>query len=79
MEIDVLIQAIESHRVRITDHADEEVHADNLVLDDIYFSVSQGEIIEDYPTDFPFPSCLLISTFLMEWRLTLASPQTVFL
>ena len=59
MEIDVLIQAIESHRVRITDHADEEVHADNLVLDDIYFSVSQGEIIEDYPTDFPFPSCLV--------------------
>ena len=59
MEIDILIQAIESHRVRITDHADEEVHADNLVLDDIYFSVSQGEIIEDYPTDFPFPSCLV--------------------
>ena len=59
MEIDVLTQAIESHRVRITDHADEEVHADNLVLDDIYFSVSQGEIIEDYPTDFPFPSCLV--------------------
>lgn len=59
MEIKVLIQAIQSHRVRVTDHADEEAHADNLVLEDIYFSVSQGEIIEDYPTDRPFPSCLV--------------------
>jgi len=59
MEINPLIQAIKSQRVRITDHADEEAHADALVLADIFSSVSQGEIIETYPTDRPYPSCLV--------------------
>ena len=30
-----------------------------LVLDDIFFSVNNGEIIEDYPNDKPYPSCLI--------------------
>ena len=59
MEIENLIQAIRAGRVRVTDHADEEAQADRLVLDEIYFSVFNGEIIEDYPSDKPFPSCLV--------------------
>jgi len=59
MEIGQLIQAIKSQRVRVTDHADEEAQADALVLDEVFSSVSRGEIIEDYPTDKPYPSCLV--------------------
>ncbi len=59
MEIDLIIEAIRANRIRITDHADEEAHADQLSFDEIFFSVLQGEIIEDYPTDRPFPSCLV--------------------
>jgi hypothetical protein len=59
MTIDNLIQAVKSNQVRVTDHADEEAQADTLILDEIFYSVSQGEIIEDYPTDRPFPSCLV--------------------
>lgn len=34
--------------------------ADGFSRDDVYTSVLQGsEIIEDYPSDFPFPSCLI--------------------
>ncbi|MFQ5641242.1 MAG: DUF4258 domain-containing protein [bacterium] len=51
--------AIKNGRVRITDHADEEAVADKLVLDEIYFSVNNGEIIKQYPDDRPYPSCLL--------------------
>ena len=48
--------------MRITDHADEEADANNLTFDEIYFSVINGEIIEDYPTDKPYPSCLILGS-----------------
>ena len=59
MDIDGIIEAIQRNRVRITDHADEEAEADQLTLDEVYFSVLHGEIIEDYPTDRQYPSCLI--------------------
>lgn len=59
MDIGVILQAIQANRVRITDHADEEAEADRLTFDEIFFSVLHGEIIEDYPTDKPYPSCLI--------------------
>lgn len=60
MNIVDIIAAIQANCVRVTDHADEEADADNLKLDKIYFSVVHGEIIEDYPNDKPFPSCLIL-------------------
>jgi len=59
VDIDRIIGAIRGNRVRITDHADEEAHADRFSLEDVFSSVLQGEIIEDYPTDRPYPSCLI--------------------
>ena len=59
MNISDIIEAIRANRVRITDHADEEAEDDRLMFDEIYFSVFHGEIIEDYPTDKPYPSCLI--------------------
>jgi|SRR3989338_2935282 len=59
MNITNIIEAIRANRVRITDHADEEAEADRLTFDEIYFSVLYGEIIEDYPSDKPYPSCLV--------------------
>lgn len=45
--------------VWLSDHADEEAEVDDLTFDEIFFSVSNGEIIEQYPTDKPYPSCLI--------------------
>ena len=59
MDIQSIIDAIRDNRIRITDHADEEAQADILSFDEIFFSVLQGEIIEDYPADKPYPSCLI--------------------
>jgi hypothetical protein len=59
MKISDIIEAIQASRVRITDHADEEAQADNLSFDEVYFSVLYGEIIQHYPTDKPYPSCLI--------------------
>jgi hypothetical protein len=59
VEIADLIAAIQAGRIRITDHADEEAQDDTLAYDGILFSVIQGEIIEQYAGDRPFPSCLV--------------------
>ena len=59
MEISKIIEAIDENRIRISDHADLEAHEDRLSFEEIYCSVREGEIIEDYPTDTPYPSCLI--------------------
>jgi len=59
LEINDIIQAIRHNRIRITDHADEEAHADDLSFDEVFTSVIYGEIIENYPKDKPYPSCLI--------------------
>ena len=59
MDICNIIDAIRNKRIQITDHADEEAENDQLTFDEIYFSVFNGEIIEDYPDDKPYPSCLI--------------------
>lgn len=65
MDIQDIINAIRNTRIRITDHADEEAQADSLSFDEIFFSVLQGEIIEDYSTDKPYPSCLIYGNSFM--------------
>jgi len=59
VKIEDIIDALQHNRIRITDHADEETRADRLTFDEVFFSVLQGEIIEDYPSDTPYPSCLI--------------------
>ncbi len=58
-KIQHIIQAIQDEKIRITNHADEEANADKLTLIEIIESVCDGEIIEEYPTDMPYPSCLI--------------------
>lgn len=59
INIEDIVESIRVGRIRITDHADEEAGSDSLIFEDIYFSVQNGEIIEQYPRDKPYPSCLI--------------------
>jgi hypothetical protein len=60
MNIQSLQQAIAGGQFRVTDHADEEMTADALLLDEVLQAVMSGEIIEHYPSDRPLPSCLIL-------------------
>ncbi|HIC91819.1 MAG TPA: DUF4258 domain-containing protein [Syntrophaceae bacterium] len=60
MKIESIIESIHANRVRITDHADEEAHNEGLSFEEIFASVSTGEIIEQYLDDRPYPSCLIL-------------------
>jgi hypothetical protein len=55
VDLEDIIDAIRHDRIRITDHA----QADRLSFDEIFMTVFQGEIIEEYPSDRPYPSCLI--------------------
>ena len=59
MDVGNIIKAIQSRKIRITDHADEEAHDEGISYDETFLSVHNGEIIENYPTDRPYPSCLI--------------------
>ena len=59
MRIEDLLRAITGGRIRVSDHADQEANDDRLSYDEIAASVMRGEIIEDYPQDRPYPSCLV--------------------
>ena len=55
-----LTESIRNNRYNITDHADEEKEKDRLILQEIIESTVSGKIIENYPKDFPLPSCLIL-------------------
>ena len=59
MEIADILNAVRSGQIRITDHADEEAQNDGLSYDEIFSSALTGAIIENYPDDKPYPSCLV--------------------
>ena len=59
MNIKRIIDALKSGRVNITRHAYQEAKNDSLALDDIIYATHNGEIIEDYPDNKPFPCCLM--------------------
>ncbi len=59
MDIVKIQKAIKKGKVNISEHADEELENDAINDDELYYSVSNGEVIEDYADDKPFPSCLI--------------------
>ena len=67
VKLEDIMDAIRHDRIRITDHADEEAQADNLSFNEVLVSVFQGEVIEEYLADMPYPSCLIYGkTFMNE-------------
>lgn len=49
-----------SDKVFITQHAAIRLRERHIKYNDIISAIQTGEIIENYPTDFPYPSCLIL-------------------
>ena len=45
--------------IAITNHARMRFRERGITLDNIEVAINNGQIIEEYPTDKPFPSCLI--------------------
>lgn len=59
VELNDVEAAITAGRLRISDHAYDEAREDQISLDDVLAATVNGEIIEQYPEDRPYPSCLV--------------------
>ena len=44
----------------MTQHAELRRRQRGISVPDIKYAIQTGEIIEDYPDDYPFPSCLIL-------------------
>ncbi|MCC6805923.1 MAG: DUF4258 domain-containing protein [Deltaproteobacteria bacterium] len=51
--------AVAARAYRITDHGAEEMIADDLLEAELVAATATAEQIEDYPTAYPFPACLV--------------------
>lgn len=45
--------------IRITLHAAKRLEQRGIFLKDVISCIMNGEIIEQYPDDYPYPSCLI--------------------
>lgn len=59
IDINNLRSYYEKERVIITIHAQERLRQRGIRAKDVRNRIMTGEIIEQYPDDFPFPSCLI--------------------
>lgn len=60
IDIEDLIQYFENDMVFATAHSSERFRQRNIKISDIRNAIENGEIIEQYPDDYPFPSCLVL-------------------
>ena len=49
-----------SENIVISLHGQLRLNERNISVDDVMNAIDNGEIIEQYPKDFPFPSCLIL-------------------
>ena len=66
MIIENLHKLCNDETIQITDHALKRCRERNISLDEIKDCIIQGEIIEDYPDDYPFPSALVLGFVLKQ-------------
>lgn len=55
--------------IEITLHAAKRLEQRGISIADILSCIQNGEIIEQYPTDYPFPSCLILGLSTSQQRL----------
>ena len=60
ININEIQQLCRDEAFRWTNHIHVRLQQRNIVIDDVVSTIINGEIIEQYPNDYPFPSCLLL-------------------
>ena len=59
IEIKTLQSYYTEDKVLMTQHSSERCRQRGIKIKDIRHAIMDGEIIEQYPDDYPFPSCLI--------------------
>ena len=59
MDIQEIQTLFQQHSIKWSAHCLERMQERDISRADVLCGVLQGEIIEEYPDDYPFPSCLI--------------------
>ena len=60
MTIEDIARLYKEQYVHWTNHMLERIFSRGIGMEDVESALVQGEIIEQYPTDYPHPSCLIL-------------------
>ena len=60
IEIETLRKYFHEDKVFVSAHAAERFNQRGITVRDIRMAINSGEIIEQYPEDYPYPSCLVL-------------------
>ena len=61
------LEQVEREALRITQHAQEEMTEENILLEDALDAIRSGKIIENYPEHRRRPCCL-VSGYTRQWQ-----------
>lgn len=59
MNIEMINNLYENSKIKWSAHCLERMQERDISIDDVGNCIKSGEIIEDYPDDYPNPSCLI--------------------
>ncbi len=60
LTMDMLQTLCRPENIEITLHAAKRLEQREIKLNDVINCIMKGEIIEQYPEDYPYPSCLIL-------------------
>lgn len=60
LKIEDLQKICAPENIEITMHAAKRLEQRNISINDVISCIHRGEIIEQYPDDYPYPSCLIL-------------------
>ena len=60
MDIERIKELSTARRIRWSAHVAQRMMERSISRSDVLSAICSGEIIEDYPEDFPLPSCLIL-------------------
>ncbi|MDR1702300.1 MAG: DUF4258 domain-containing protein [Sporomusaceae bacterium] len=60
ISIEIIKSMCQKEALRWTNHMLIKLIQRNISIDDIVCALMNGEIIEQYPNDYPYPSCLTL-------------------
>ncbi len=60
IDINILRKYYDEDNVLISEHAVMRFKQRDIKMKDIRYAINNGEIIEQYPDDYPYPSCLIL-------------------
>ena len=60
LTIDELRGLCTPDNIYLTLHASKRLEQRGILIDDVISCIMTGEIIEEYPNDYPYPSCLTL-------------------